>query len=66
MDDRLRNLSLRKAEQLIRALGGSTSRKDGELFFRHPRFARLYRVNNRRHDAPRDLVSALGQVGGRA
>lgn len=65
MDDRLRNLSLRKAEQLVRTLGGTVTPKDGELFFRHPRFARLYRVNRRRHDAPRDLVSALGQVGGR-
>jgi len=54
-------LSLRKARELWKRLGGSAEDipRTGEERYSHPYLPRSIKVNKRRKDAPRKLVSAL-------
>jgi len=54
-------LALRKARELWKRLGGSVEDvpRTGEERYSHPDLQRSIKVNKRRKDAPRKLVSAL-------
>lgn len=64
MNDCCHTSSLRLAKKMWIHYGGSIAfvRRTGEVFFRHPLFAKPLRVNNRRLDVPGKLMSLLNQI----
>ena len=57
-------LSLRDAEREFCALGGTATpvRRAGETDYAHPALRKVLRVNARRKDAPRTLLSAINRL----